>query len=68
MAPAARRRAFRVAARSWWRARKSWPPGPRRKRTDANAPPVIAGGNEVVKMKPGAWLRTASTSGADPAM
>ena len=28
-------------------------------------PPTTAGGREVVKMKPGAWLRTASTSAAD---
>ena len=33
----------------------------------ASAPAASAGGNEVVKMKPGAWLRRKSTSAAEPA-
>jgi hypothetical protein len=44
------------------------PSGPRRWRTLASAPPVTAGGSEVVKMKPEAWLRTASTRAAEAAM
>jgi len=55
-----------VAARSWWRVRSTalslrW-------RTLASAPAAIAGGRAVVKMKPGAWLRTASTSASEAAM
>jgi 2-keto-3-deoxy-L-rhamnonate aldolase RhmA len=34
----------------------------------ARAAAATVGGMEVVKMKPGAWLRTKSMSGADPAM
>ena len=33
----------------------------------ASAPAAKAGGWDVVKMKPGAWLRTKSTSAAEPA-
>ena len=32
----------------------------------ASAPAASAGGSEVVKMKPGAWLRRKSTSAAEP--
>jgi hypothetical protein len=34
----------------------------------ASAPAVMAGGNDVVKMKPGASLRRKSTSAAEPAI
>ena len=40
----------------------------RRWRTLASAAAAIAGGSEVVKMKPLAWLRTLSTTLAGPAM
>ena len=40
----------------------------RRWRTLASAAAAIAGGSDVVKMKPLAWLRTLSTTLAGPAM
>jgi hypothetical protein len=33
-----------------------------------SAPAASAGGSEVVKMNPGAWLRRKSTSAAEPAI
>ena len=64
--PAAARRRFSVAARSWWRTRSSgwaltW-------RTLARAAAAMAGGNEVVKMKPVPQERMKSTVAAVEAM
>ena len=57
---------FRVAARSWWRTRSSgwaltW-------RTLASAAAAMAGGSDVVKMKPEPQERTKSTVAAVEAM
>ena len=64
--PAAASRRFSVAARSWWRTRSSgwaltW-------RMLASAAAAIAGGSEVVKMKPAPQERTKSTVAAVEAM
>ena len=64
--PAAARRRFSVAARSWWRTRSSgwaltW-------RTLASAAAAMAGGSEVVKMKPEPQERTKSTVASLAAM
>src|SRR3990167_3457816 len=63
---AAARRRFSVAARSWWRTRSSgrlltW-------RTLASAAAAMAGGSDVVKMKPEPQERTKSTVAPAEAM
>ncbi len=64
--PAAAMRRFRLAARSWWvRRTSSWA---LRYLIEASAPADRAGGSEVVKMKPDAWERMASTRSASAAM
>jgi len=55
-----RRRALLVRSRSTWLTFR-W-------RIAASAPAASAGGSEVVKMNPGAWLRRKSTSASEPAM
>ena len=62
--PAAARRRRRLFTRRHSASRSDWLP--RRWRTLASAAAAVAGGRAVVKMKPGAWLRTKSTSSRRP--
>ena len=64
--PARASAAFVVATCRAWAARSV--PERLRCRTEAVAAAATGGGRAVVKMKPGAWLRTASTTAAEAAM